>query len=116
MPKRVSPLRCASVKNERRYPGCQRSTITRLITFITEYRFWDPLKVFAHLTQLIFRKTKTQILCESSYEPWNVLIFQVRGEKFSELEACVAEVCFDGAFRTFHTGCDGFDGHFMNIV
>ena len=45
-----------------------------------------------------------------------MLIFQVRGEVFSEVKACIAKVGFDGAFGTFHTGCDGFDGHFMNIV
>ena len=61
-------------------------------------------------------KIRWKVLCESSCEPWNVLIFQVRGEAFSELEAGIAKMCFDGAFGTFHTGCDVFDGHFMNII
>ena len=79
-------------------------------------RFLQLSFLAVSLTQLVFRKTKTQILCGSSCEPGNVLIFQVRGEVFSELEACIAEMCFDGAFGTFHTRCDGFDRHFMNIV
>ena len=37
------------------------------------------------------------------YQPGNVLIFQVRREIFLELEACVAEMRFNRAFRAIQT-------------
>lgn len=58
-------------------------------------------------------------LTERSGDVFTIMLspgLQIGGEQFPELESCVAEMCFDGAFGTFHTGCDGFDRHFMNIV
>ena len=61
-------------------------------------------------------KVRWKILCENSCEPWNVLVFQVRGEAFSELEACIAKMCLDGTFAPSYLFCNGFDRHFMNII
>ena len=53
------------LKNDRRYPGCQTSAITRLMTFMTEYRFCCPLKFSptvsptSHKREIISRKPHT---------------------------------------------------------
>lgn len=41
---------------------------------------------------------------------------EVRRENFLELEACVAEMALDRAFRTVQTSCYGFDREFLVVI
>ena len=52
----------------------------------------------------------------SLYEPGNVLIIQVRCEVFLELEAGVAEMCFNRAFGAIQMGRNLFYRQVLGVV